>query len=404
MRRFLAAALPGLLLTSTLWVCSPAHADSGWITFDSGVASTSHPVLSARVHPRSLYGDYTLTWYLEKDGYAVPGRSGTASGTLGTTSVYQTDPFDVAATELDDGTYYVVGTITVVKPEGTGTQIDTFNESFLVDFTGPAVTSLTTSPAVFYPRISATIRVPGYSPYVSITPGAGSTGISGYDVVKGSTQYASIWPSGRIADWDGRTSGQRSAVVPEGTYKIVPRDDHGNTSPVVAQVTVSHKRLIRHTWSRTASPQSSVVERYVGQCSSLRQPARAGWRGSFGYYSNTRCKTKSAKKTSVSTVHSIRLPAAIWYAGLHVDTYGGGARTKPHSAAVVRYLGVDNRWLSEKRLSGKLVQHAGPSVSGDSLRRFLFKNREFVWNLVTGYGNRYDVRTFTVVLSYYVLE
>ena len=200
------------------------------------------------------------------------------------------------------------------------------------------------------------------------------------------------------ATWDG--TGDDPYPVIGGTYTIGVIDISGNVAAPTTTVAVSDLRLIRTTYRRTVTASGSKVAQYVGRCSALRTPARRGWSGSLGYHANDRCGRHSWRASAVSTAHRIRLPAAERYLNIHVNTYGGAARSRPRSRAIVRYRTTSDTWVGVHAITGSLGTRAGPTLSTNGL---VSRNRSFRWGVASAYGNRYDVARFTVVLHYYVV-
>lgn len=209
-------------------------------------------------------------------------------------------------------------------------------------------------------------------------------------------------PNGGGGDWDG--TDDRGKVLPPGAYVLRgwTIDSLGNESAIgSARLRISPERLVRRTLRRTVTPAASVVDTTVGRCSRLARPAARGWRGSFGYYTNTRC-TRRARDGIVGTVHRLRVPRAARYDTLRVSVFGGAARSRPGSQLFLDHLSVDRKWESrDARIRHHLGLHAGPGRSGEDLVQ---DDRLVYWAVYTGGGASYDVKSFTVTLTYDVLR
>lgn len=202
--------------------------------------------------------------------------------------------------------------------------------------------------------------------------------------------------------WDGRDSQGR--IVPAGTYTLRATGDDGlgNTTVVSRTVAVSSQRLVTKTFRRKVSAAGSLVHKYAGGCSKIAKPAARGWTGSLGLYSNTKCK-KGWAKSVVETIHEMRVPTGVYrYQTLQVTTYGGAAKSARGS-----YLFLDQwrakaeKWGDDdKRLGYALGKHVGPTRQAAP---FITEDGWTAWSVWTGDGARYDVRDFTVELTYQVL-
>lgn len=350
-------------------------------------------------------GTYSLAWHLEATGapgVPVAGTDGTASGTL--TLAGATDPATlVGTTGLPDGDYQVVGTITVTDPDyGSFSDVALSSDAFGIDRSGPALTSITASPTTIYPLINTTKR-PGSTKFT--LNGAGVPAITSAKLYKNSTgafiRNLNITPvssTKATVAWSGKLLDGKAA--PAGLYKLYVYDAEGNKSAAIGRVTVSDLRLVLKTWTRTVTASGSLVDSFVGRCSSLRRPSSRGWFGSLGFYANVRCDTQTWNASAVSTVHSVDLPSAEQYLDLHVNTYGAAATSRPQSRGMIRYLTTSGNWTAETMLTRYLGNHIGPTRSATGL---VFSDRSFGWGFATAYRDRYDVKKFTVVLHYKVL-
>jgi hypothetical protein len=206
-----------------------------------------------------------------------------------------------------------------------------------------------------------------------------------------------------VDSWDGRDFNQR--IVPEGVYDISVHvtDYSGQSASVDAgTVTVSHRHLVHMTWTKTVTAAGSMVDRFVGACSTLRRPSKRGWTGSLGYYSNTRCK-KTFRKSLVATEHRLTLPAIPTpgrYDSMSITAYGGAARTKPRSYAYLEYLKPTGDIHKSFRLTRRLTTHTATWIPV----RYLTNGRNIYWIVDEAVGYRYDIKNFTIRLDYLALQ
>jgi hypothetical protein len=262
--------------------------------------------------------------------------------------------------------------------------------------TTPTIDSITASPSTIYPLVNNAKR-PGST---TITISGDATTIDHLEIRNTSAVSVLNLPGGQNTySWNGRATA--GAVVPAGSYTVVAIGAGSEVATPSATITVSTKKLIHKTFTRTVTAAGSMFAKIVGKCSTLRKPSKRGWKGSLGLYSNTRCKTQTFKASLVSTAHVLRLPSAEQYLNLRVNTYGGAAKAKKHSRGVIRYLQVSGGApVSTTFLSSKVGNHTGPLRSTQGL---VDGQRFIAWNFVTAYKAQYDVKNFTVVVHYDVL-
>lgn len=369
----------------------------------NGSVSTAQPTVNRVVNTfQAEVVPYTLAWHLESGGVEV---AGTADSQTGSTSAAGAVPFAVGGEGVADGTYAIVGTLTLHLPEYGDVIAATTGGSVTIDRTAPTYTSRTQSRTKIFPYVNAY----GYSATVRWE----FTGVSGNptgNVIEIRASNGSLVNRVKLersspddptwqASWTGRSSAT-SKPVAAGTYSGTLLDAAGNPGPGVGWVTVSDKKLVYKTFRKKVQASGSTVGKYVGTCSTLKRPVR-GWVGSQGYYANTKCGTQTSKASEVNTVHEMKLPAAVKYLEIRVETYGGSALSKPGSRGVVAYLENTGKWLRQSVTGTTVKTHLSPNATAS---RYIWPDRYFVWGFATAFGHRFDVRDFTVVLKYYVVE
>ncbi len=199
--------------------------------------------------------------------------------------------------------------------------------------------------------------------------------------------------------WNGRTNS--GALAPAGSYsfRFVGRDAGWNIGrSASAKVTVSGKRLVRKVGRKVVKPLRSVIGSLSGECSQIVRDVRS-WTDSLGYYSNYRCTGSDQASVAVG-FHSFRVPSAIRHGTVRVDAYGGSGRRQSIGRIVYldRYDEVSDYG---RQLGATTTTYAGPTVRTGN---FLDVNRDVAWAVGTDGGNWYDIRDFTVVWTYYVLQ
>ncbi|MFL6022801.1 MAG: hypothetical protein ACJ72O_05635 [Marmoricola sp.] len=360
-------------------------------------------------------GDYSMTYHLEATdnlGVAVPNTTPAApvTGTLDGTNATAATPV-LAPASVPDGTYQLVGTITVTNATyGPYTDVAFSSGTFTIHRSGPALTSVTASPTTIYPLVKNSTTYPSVTKFTVVGATAQDiTDITTVRIFRNATgalvRTLSLTPgvdaTHATVAWGGLLADTTTAA-PAGLYLLKLGDADGNTSSTIGQVTVSGKKLVLKTWKHTYLPGDANVlaDKYVGKCSTLRTSVR-GWYKSLGYYANTQCTSQTSANSLVSTLHAVFLPRAYQYVDVKVTAYGGAAKSGPGSKARIRYLTTKKTWTGEVTATSTLGYHSGPVRSTTGL---VFPDRSFGWGFYTGFGYKYDVKSFTVVLHYKVLE
>jgi hypothetical protein len=369
--------------------------------------TTSHPS-STFVVTGDKPGNYSMTYHLEAVGsdVTVPGTTPASPETGTLDGSGDTDPAPVLApASVPDGSYQVVGTITVTGSDyAPYTNVAFTSAAFTIHRAGPLLTSITAAPTTFYPLISGDSTYKSTTKFTIVGDGVpeittlklfkNSTGA----VVRTLTNVTLVDPTHLTVGWTGKLVD--GTVVPGGLYKLKVYDADGNLSSTVGSVTVSSKKLVTKTWTHTYTPRGTLADSYEGKCSTLRSPSRRGWYYSLGYYANTKCASQTAEDSLVSTLHSVFLPKVHKYVDIRVTAYGGSAVAKPGSTAIIRYLNTDGDWENEKTMASTMGYHPGYTRSTTGM---VFSDRSIGWGFYTGFGYQYDVKSFTVVLRYKTL-
>lgn len=348
-------------------------------------------------------GSAEVTWHLERT--SAPGTvvGGEHTSSVEVDSYGSFAPITVPRSGLYPATngYVVVGTVDLASTD-FGTFADEPFTSAPFTVSGSNAVTWTANHAVIYPNVNTT-AYPG-----KVTWGIRGIGgetlskvqvWSATDTVITSLGVSSSNSTSGAVQWNGRLPNGKSA--PSGYYKLMLWDSEGDPVKVKPIVRVDARRMITKTWVKTVSAAGSVVDQYVGRCSTLRKPAGRGWSYSLGFWANTRCSTTGSTASLVSTVHAVRLPKIAGnYATVRVSLYGGAATSKPGSQAVIRYLTAAGTWTSDRVVTAPLTHHSGLQRAASGM---VYSDRSFAWGLYTLNGHRYDVKTFSVVVRYHVL-
>lgn len=273
----------------------------------------------------------------------------------------------------------------------------------VVDLVRPSITSTSASPATVYPYVDrykdttkvsfrlsepvSRVQMRVYNRYGSLVrivatgarPTAGATTVT----------------------WNGRNGA--GAGVPAGsyTYRLETVDVAGNERITPAySIAVSSKKLVARTGSKVVSAYGSVHDLFIGDCSSLYHPGRTSWADSIGYYSDWDCSSTYAGDDLAAASHQYTLPAAVRYGTVRVAAYGGSATSYPDGAAVLYYDRFGEVSSTGKALGAADSTYTGPTVAAPD---YLIGGRTMRWLAGTVNMDWYDIRSFTVTWTYYVL-
>ena len=209
-------------------------------------------------------------------------------------------------------------------------------------------------------------------------------------------------PSGdRVWFW-GRVKGES---LPSGMYTVrVNGFDHaGNVATDRYRIRIDDRQRVLRTYRATVPAARTVVDRYVGACSSLGPAAGRAWKGSLGLYSSP-CRTDRGE--TVLTVHGLRVPFSAgdprrW---ITVSTYGGAARGERSAYLVQGWLRAeDNKFIQRRQFGGRLGAHESYRVSVSEVLRNIDGRGWIFWQLGLAEGSRYDVKGFTLEYPYFAL-
>ena len=123
--------------------------------------------------------------------------------------------------------------------------------------------------------------------------------------------------------------------------------------------------------------------------------ARKGW---IGYYSSGTCDSGDAYAVAD---HQVRLPEAVRYGTVRVSARGGQGDPRFRDTARLVYHDRHQN-VSDKqfRLGSRLGTYTGPRASGE---RHVIRKRVVRWSTYTTGVNWYDVESYTVRFTYFVL-
>ena len=207
----------------------------------------------------------------------------------------------------------------------------------------------------------------------------------------------------RTLVWDGRSAS--GAMVAAGRYgvRFTLRDAAGNQTVTDSKsLVVSDKKLVKKSVVQTMAPKTNLAGHVIGNCSQIWYPAKKNWPGSLTYLSNYDvCYSPTDTQQLAFTRHAIKLPAAVKYGNVRVDTYG--ARSVPGFADIgLVFYETKSGDISDQGgiLRASERWHAGDSVQVD---KFVTRKHLFRWWAGASDGNYYDVKTFRVSYSYFVL-
>ncbi|MFC4782878.1 FlgD immunoglobulin-like domain containing protein [Nocardioides sp. MAHUQ-72] len=345
----------------------------------------------------------SVAWrVLNRSGQTV--RGPVELGTLGAGShAWKFNGRNDAGSVLGDGAYTVrlETTRTVGGTEVSGSAERTVE----IDRTAPLARRMRATPRTFYPvkdgyRDKATVKTDLSEDVQSLRA----------EVVDARGRRVRTIDSGaqrrgtRTLVWDGRSNS--GARVTAGRYgvRLTLRDAAGNQTVTDSKsLVVSDKRLVKRSAVKTMAPKSNLAGHVIGGCSQIWYPAKKNWPGSLSYLSNYEvCYDPTDTQLLAFTRHAIKLPAAVEYGKVRVDTYG--ARSVPGYPDIgLVFYETRSGDISEQ---GGILRASQRWHSGDAVRADGFVSRKhlFRWWAGTSNSNFYDVKSFRVSYSYYVLD
>jgi flagellar hook assembly protein FlgD len=207
-------------------------------------------------------------------------------------------------------------------------------------------------------------------------------------------------PAGPVSiGWNGRRAGGQ--LVP-GTYRVrfVAEDLAGNRSRSRARlVTVSSQRLVRHKGSTTVTARGSLQQTFEDPCSQVFRRTTGKHDDWISYAASSICTSGDA---FAAADHQVRLPEAIRYGTVRISAYGGrGDPRYRDSAKIVYYDSLQNLSDHTVRLGPSIGTHGGKAVKATPL---LIRSRVLRWMTITTGVAWYDVRSYRVDFTYYVLR
>ncbi|RNL80874.1 hypothetical protein [Nocardioides marmorisolisilvae] len=362
-----------------------------------GYVSTRQTSTQLRLQTHRPVGlPYTLDWHLEKNGVPVPGTGGEVVDTLNSDGE---TTFSATADGLADGTYTVAGNLTVHDPDYGDLPGPLTGGTVIVDRKPASFTSVAQTASRIYPNIGAHgLDDSARFTFKGMYGGRTTEMYSASDVLvrRGNLSQSTTTPT----TWSGYVTARDNSqkLLPDGFYTVYLVDTAGNRK-LAGSVYVDHRKLVARTYTKTVSATSTLVDEYVGKCSTLKHGVR-GWYGSLGYYANTKCGTQTSAASEVHTIHELKMPTGAYYKTIELYTYGGAAKSRPGSQAVMLYLTPRGHLYDKGTASARLGTHPGYTSNAET---YLWSGHYFVWAVATAFNHQYDVKNFTVELDYYVL-
>ncbi len=288
-----------------------------------------------------------------------------------------------------DGTYRLtVQTSAVVDAEPrTGMASRTLR----VDLVKPTVTAVRTTYGTLYPHRD------GYrdSTVLSAHVSEAATVVVRVTKPSGST----VW-SGRVSTssagtakltWRGASSAGHALSAGRYRFRFTVTDVAGNvTQGPLTAITVSTRKAVKRSWVKTLTADSASGGLYEKTDESsnvtIYSPFGAG-----------ALRFHASSSGQVRTVNHVTLPSAAAYVSVRVDTYGRGISG---GKAYLAFLDDSESEVHGRTLSSSTGTHKGSTASTTAT---LLDGHRVQWELLVGSGNTYDVRSYTVTLTYFTL-
>ena len=272
-----------------------------------------------------------------------------------------------------------------------------------VDRAAPGLSALTGSAAVFYPVRDG--YGDSFAPTMAVAEPLSALELRIVDSAGRQVQVvrSGARPAGRVSlAWDGRRADGRPA--PAGSYRFSFRAvDLAHNERVTGQygVTVSGKRLVARTATRTVTPAASRERLLVGGCSAIGSPATGTcWAGSYEYLSAWYRGCYRDTDDLAAAVHRFTLPPAVRYGNVNVSAHG---KSYPGYADVGVLLYHDRN--GNPTDTGRVLMPGAGDYRTASvpITPWVDASRTFRWSVATTDMNWYQVKSFTITWSYYLL-
>ena len=285
---------------------------------------------------------------------------------------------------------YVVHVDAVGGPPDTLT--GTAARTVRVDVVRPKVTSVATTYGTLYPHhdgyrdstiLSARVSEAS-SVIVKVTKPSGGTVWSGH-VTRSSAGTAKL-------TWRGTSSAGHALPAGRYHFRFTVTDAAGNvTRGPTKAITVSTKKAVKRSWVKTVTARSASGGGYQRtDASSTVQLYDAFGTGALRFHASS--------SGAVRTVNHVTLPSAAAYVSVRVDTYGRGISG---GKAYLAFIDDSDREVHGKALSSSTGTHKGASASATPS---LLDGHRAQWELLVRNGDTYDVRSYTVTLTYLILS
>lgn len=193
--------------------------------------------------------------------------------------------------------------------------------------------------------------------------------------------------------WGGRSESGR--LLAEGRYRIRVRMESPNGERkdfYTPLFNLSHKRFVTKTFRKTVTAKASLIAERSGRCGpGLRAERTGAIRYLSGWCSGSR------PENSAIGVHQLRLPRG---RPISLKVGASGHSLERTNQAVM--LGLERP--SGRRMIWTDLSGRGAWFMHLEIGQFYPKDRKLRWELETAFGNRFRIRTFTVVFRYEVLS
>jgi hypothetical protein len=313
-------------------------------------------------------------------------------------------PFDrrVSLSGVGEGAH----TISVQQCNSAGTYCNGYRDSVTVikDTKAPRRSNVTASSKTVFPvndnykdstRLSARVNEDLAKAKVEIRK-AGGPVVRTFNLGRESAGLMGV-------TWNGRKTNGDMAPKGRYTYRFIGTDRSGLTGKSDSKrLTVSDKRLVRKTVTKTVSAKGSIRVNASGACSGVYKldypQSRYGWKSGAGYYSRSKCNGSATDDTAVG-VHRIDAPGGVRHYSVRIDVYGGGA-FRHAGPGILAYMKKSGSLAAGRIISAGLGWHAGRTVNSNAY----LKSGKMTWAFGTVRGNWFDVKEFRLTFKVGVLR
>lgn len=216
--------------------------------------------------------------------------------------------------------------------------------------------------------------------------------------------------AGRTVRWTTRfrwyTDDEDRVLSGDRVFEVRAIDEAGNVGSAQQVVEVDAARTLKVTAAYKLLPAKYIYAKSVGRCSSLKRPSSHRWRGSLGYYSQTKCRARAKGASDVVVWHAAWLPMPLRrndYHRIWIDGWGGAARHQRSAYAVFGLWDKKDHFHRTHQWTKRVGWHTGAATRDKRFVRYQDGRPYLMWSVGLTDGSRFDVKKFGLWVEYTAL-